>query len=70
MKKGKMWLAIVLAVVIMGTIAVGVAVADNATTTGQSPQNPYQTFLSDLASKLGITQTQLTSGHRQSAPIR
>ncbi|MGD0621501.1 MAG: hypothetical protein ABSA82_03410 [Thermacetogeniaceae bacterium] len=61
MKKGKQWLVIVLAVVILGAVAVGVAVADNAPTAGQSPQNLYQAFLGNLASALGIDQTTLTN---------
>ena len=62
MKKSKVWLALAVAVVLLGTIAVGVALADNTSSTaGQSPQNMYQAFLGNLASALNIDQTTLTS---------
>jgi guanyl-specific ribonuclease Sa len=62
MKNSKKWLVIVLAVVILGTVAVGVAVANNSTTYSQSP---YQTFLGNLATALGISQAKLTTGLQQ-----
>ncbi len=62
MKKSKVWLALAVAAVLLGTIAVGVALADNTpSTAGQSPQNIYQAFLGNLASALNIDQATLTN---------
>jgi hypothetical protein len=62
MKKSKVWLALIVAVMLLGTIAVGVALADNASpTAGQSGQNTYQAFLSNLASALNINQATLVN---------
>ena len=51
----------IVAVVLLGTIAVGVALADNASTASQPGQSTYQAFLGNLASALNIDQTTLTN---------
>jgi ribosomal protein S13 len=62
MKNRKVWLASIIAVVLLATVAVGVALADTpATTALQSGQGIAQTFLGNLASALGISQSTLTS---------
>jgi hypothetical protein len=64
MLKNKKWLAIILGVVILGTVAVGTAMASSSTTSSQSP---YQTFLGNLASALGISQATLTTDLQQAS---
>ena len=64
--KGKKWLVIALAVVVLGGVSAGVAVAANAPA-GQSGPGLYQTFLGNLASALGIDQTTLTNGLKTAA---
>jgi hypothetical protein len=59
--KGKKWLVIVLAAAILGTVAVGVAVAANAPGAGKPASNLAQTFLNNLATALKIDPATLTS---------
>ena len=62
MKKGKPWLMIVLTVVILGAVAASLAMASSSSTSSQSP---YQVFLGNLASVLGINQATLTTDLQQ-----
>lgn len=62
MQKNKKWLVIILAMVILGTVAIGTATASTSTA---STQSPYQTFLGNLATTLGISQPTLTTDLQQ-----
>ncbi len=59
-KLNKKWLVVVLAVVILGAVAAGVAVAASSSTPG-SLQSRSQAFMSNLASALNISPGALTT---------
>jgi ribosomal protein S20 len=63
MKQRKKWLVIALAVVILGTVAAGAAMAANP----QSPANPGQVFLNKLAGALGIDRVKLDAALKTAA---
>jgi hypothetical protein len=60
MKLNKKLMAIALGVAVLGTSAAGIAVASASAAPATPTQNLSQTFLGDLASTLGISQSTLT----------